>query len=593
MHIPLHDYWSLLARYLRARRGKTTLLTVLLFASIGLQLVNPQLVRRFVDAAQAGSALDILLWLALLFLAAALLDYGLTLAVTYVSEDVGWRTTNALRADLAAHCLRLDMTFHHQYTPGALIERVDGDVGQLARFFAQLVIQLLGNFLLLLGILGVLAWEDWRLGLGFLGFVIGALAILFWLRDFATPAMQASRAASADLFGFLEERLGGTEDLRANGAVAYTMNQFFGYMRRLWQTARNAQLRSALFGSLIVVWFELGTVLALALGALLFQANALSIGTVYLLYAYLRMVSGPLLTMTGELQRLQEASASMARIRELLGERRAVGDGTIVALPAGPLAVTFDRVHFAYGQPATLGTDATPGTPLLHEFSLALTPGRSVGLLGRTGSSKTTLARLLLRLYDPQAGTVALDGVDLRQLTLATLRRHVGIVTQDVQLFNASVRDNLTFFDSRIDDAAIAQALATVGLGDWLSTLPAGLDTALSSGGGSLSAGEAQLLAFARVLLKNPGVVILDEASSRLDPLTERRLDRAIEGLLHGRTALIIAHRLSTVQKVDDILILEEGRIREFGPRARLATDPTSRFAQLLRTGLDFDEVLT
>jgi len=222
MHIPLHDYWSLLARYLRARRGKTTLLTVLLFASIGLQLVNPQLVRRFVDAAQAGSALDILLWLALLFLVAALLDYGLTLAVTYVSEDVGWRTTNALRADLAAHCLRLDMTFHHQYTPGALIERVDGDVGQLARFFAQLVIQLLGNFLLLLGILGVLAWEDWRLGLGFLGFVIGALAILFWLRDFATPAMQASRAASADLFGFLEERLGGTEDLRANGAVAYT-----------------------------------------------------------------------------------------------------------------------------------------------------------------------------------------------------------------------------------------------------------------------------------------------------------------------------------------------------------------------------------
>ena len=176
-------------------------------------------------------------------------------------------------------------------------------------------------------------------------------------------------------------------------------------------------------------------------------------------------------------------------------------------------------------------------------------------------------------------------------MTLATLRRHVGIVTQDVQLFNASVRDNLTFFDSRIDDAAIAQALATVGLGDWLSTLPAGLDTALSSGGGSLSAGEAQLLAFARVLLKNPGVVILDEASSRLDPLTERRLDRAIEGLLHGRTALIIAHRLSTVQKVDDILILEEGRIREFGPRARLATDPTSRFAQLLRTGLDFDEV--
>ena len=591
MHIPLHDYWSLLARYLRVHRGKIGLLTLLLFANLGLQLINPQIVRRFIDAAAAGSAQNTLLGLALLFLVAALFKYSLTLAATYVSEDVGWRTTNALRTDLAAHCLRLDMTFHHQSTPGALIERVDGDVGQLARFFSQLVLQLLGNFLLLLGILGTLAWEDWRLGLGFFGFVLGALAILFWLRDFATPYMQANRAANADLFGFLEERLGGIEDLRANGAVAYTMNRLFGYMRQLWQTGINANLRSALFGSIIVVGFELGTVLALALGALLYQGNALSIGTVYLLYAYLRMVSGPLLTMTGELQRLQEASAGMVRISELLGETRAVADGTIATLPAGPLAVTFDRVGFAYTQAATSGPPDPASTPLLHDFSLTLTPGRTVGLLGRTGSGKTTLTRLLLRLYDPQAGRIALGGVDLRDLTLSTLRRHVGIVTQDVQLFNASVRDNLTFFADHIDDVAIEQALVTVGLGEWRRTLPAGLDTELTASGGSLSAGEAQLLALARVLLKDPGVIILDEASSRLDPLTERRLDRAIEGVLHQRTALIIAHRLSTLQKVDDILILEEGRICELGPRAQLAAEPTSRFAQLLRTGLDFDKV--
>lgn len=184
-----------------------------------------------------------------------------------------------------------------------------------------------------------------------------------------------------------------------------------------------------------------------------------------------------------------------------------------------------------------------------------------------------------------------MGGVDLRQLPLSTLRRHVGIVTQDVQLFNASVRDNLTFFDRRISDAAIEKALAILSLEDWLRTLPRGLDCELTTGGGSLSAGEAQLLAFARVLLKDPGVVILDEASSRLDPVTERRLDQAINQLLHNRTAILIAHRLSTVQKVDDILILEEGRIREVGPRTQLAADPTSRFAQLLRTGLESDEV--
>ncbi|MEZ4731408.1 MAG: ABC transporter ATP-binding protein [Caldilineaceae bacterium] len=593
MHIPLRDYWSLLARYLRTQRGKVTLLALLLFGSIGLQLINPQIVRRFIDAAQGGQSTATLLWLALLFLGAALCNYLLRLATTYLSEDVGWRTTNALRADLAAHCLRLDMTFHHQHNPGTLIERIDGDVGQLARFFSQLVLQLLGNFLLLFGILAVLAWEDWRLGLGFLGFVIGAIFILIRLRDFATAEMKAERAASADLFGFLEERLGGTEDIRANGAVPYTVHRLFQHMRDLWRKGMAARVRSALFGSVIVVWFELGTVLALALGALLFLRDALTIGTVYLLYAYLRMVSNPLLRMSDEVQQLQEAGAGMTRIRELLAETSAVVEGTHTTLPSSPLAVTFDHVDFTYGKPAVVNGGAGPGEnrPILQDFSLTLAPGRTLGLLGRTGSGKTTLTRLLLRLYDPQAGTVSLGDVDLRQLTRATLHRHVGIVTQDVQLFNASVRDNLTFFDRRINDDAVEKALATVGLSDWLRTLPAGLESELSAGGSNLSAGEAQLLAFARVLLKDPGVVILDEASSRLDPVTERRLDQAVARLLHNRTALIIAHRLRTVQQVDDILILEEGRIQEFGPRPQLAADPTSRFAQLLRTGLEFNEV--
>ena len=186
MHLLRHDDWSLLARYLRSHWPKVFVLAMLLLGSIGLQLINPQLVRRFIDAAQAGSPTQTLLRLALLFLGAAFLNYLLTLALTYLSEDVGWRTTNALRTDLAAHCLRLDMRFHQQYTPGALIERIDGDVGQLARFFAQLFLRLVSNGLLLLGILLVLAWEDWRLMAGFLGFLLGAFWILFRLRDFAT-----------------------------------------------------------------------------------------------------------------------------------------------------------------------------------------------------------------------------------------------------------------------------------------------------------------------------------------------------------------------------------------------------------------------
>jgi ABC-type multidrug transport system fused ATPase/permease subunit len=588
MHLPIGDYWSLLARYLRAQRLNVFWLALLLLGSIGLQLVNPQLVRSFIDAAQAGRPLATLLRLALLFLGAAFLNYLLTLALTYLSEDVGWRTTNALRTDLAAHCLRLDMRFHHQTTPGALIERVDGDVGQLARFFAQLFLRLVSNGLLLVGTLVVLAWEDWRLVAGFLGFLLGAFWILFRLRNFATPYMEAERAASADLFGFLEERLGGRDDLRANGAIPYTLQRLFLVMRAYWRAGMSARVRGAIFGSIIVVWNEIGTALVLALGAFLFLRDALSIGVLYLLYAYIRQLTGPLLDLTGELQQLQEAGASINRIKALLDERSTLTDGTMTTLPNGPLAVAFKGVGFAYDQPA--GEPDNERKPLLTDFTLALPAGRTLGVLGRTGSGKTTLTRLLLRFYDPQAGHITLGDVALPQLTLTALRRHVGIVTQEVQLFNATVRDNLTFFDRRIDDAALWDALTTVGLQEWVAKLPAGLDTVLS-GAGALSAGEAQLLAFARLLLRDPGVVILDEASSRLDPVTEGRIEGAITALLKNRTAIIIAHRLRTVQKVDEILILEQGRIQEYGPRTQLAADPASRFSQLLKTGLDFDEV--
>jgi ABC-type multidrug transport system fused ATPase/permease subunit len=214
-----------------------------------------------------------------------------------------------------------------------------------------------------------------------------------------------------------------------------------------------------------------------------------------------------------------------------------------------------------------------------------------LGLLGRTGSGKTTIARLLFRLYDPTEGAVRLGGVDVRAPRLAELRRRVGVVSQDVQLFHATVRDNVTFFDPSVPDDRIVAVLDEVGLGPWLRRQPRGLEAELRGAGG-LSAGEAQLLAFARVFLKDPGLVVLDEASSRLDPATERLLERAVDRLLAGRTAIVIAHRLATVARADRVLILEAGRVAEAGARAALAADPASRFARLLRVGRQAEGVL-
>jgi ATP-binding cassette subfamily B protein len=307
-----------------------------------------------------------------------------------------------------------------------------------------------------------------------------------------------------------------------------------------------------------------------------------------------------------QLDDLQQATASIQRVQQLFATEPQIVDAEQGALlPNGPLSVELDAVSFAYPDGVTMNderrtmsipADADESSLIVHrssfdlvldDISLEIESGQVLGVLGRTGSGKTTLTRLLLRLYDPTVGTVRLGGVDLRRVPNADLRARVAIVTQDIQLFSATVRDNLTFFDAAIPDARIMAALDTLGMGDWVRALPNGLDTLLASGGTGLSAGQAQLLAFARAFLRDPGLIILDEASSRLDPATERQLEQALERLLRDRTAIIIAHRLGTLERVDQILILEDGRVRERGPRAQLVRDPDSRFAQLLRVGME------
>ena len=268
---------------------------------------------------------------------------------------------------------------------------------------------------------------------------------------------------------------------------------------------------------------------------------------------------------------------SIRRVRELLQTEPKIQDGPGAVLAPGAWSVECQDISFSY----------QPEQPILKNLSFHLSPGKVLGLLGRTGSGKTTLSRLLFRLYDTSHGTIYLGDTDIKNLQLSDLRRHIGIVTQEVQLFQASVRDNLTLFDRTIEDEQVLAGLRALELSSWYDTLPDGLDTELPPGGGGLSAGEAQLLAFTRVFLRDPGLIILDEASSRLDPATERLLERAIDTLLQNRTAIIIAHRLSTVHRADEIMILEEGRIREYGEYENLAANPNSILFSLLRTGLE------
>lgn len=577
MKIPLRQYWILLANYIRPQGRRVVYLAIFILAGIALQVVSPQIMRFFVDAAREGAAESELMRAAVLFIILALVQQIASVLATYLGENVGWSATNALRSDLSRHCLRLDMTFHNQHTPGEMIERVDSDVTSLSNFFSQFTIQLLGNALLLVAILALLWAEDWRVGLVLTVFAVTAMLVLGRLRNIAVPQWHAARQAAAELFGFLEERLDGTEDIAASGAKAYVLRRFYELMRRIYREHLRAALMSNVMINSSSMLFVLGNAAALGVGAYVYQQGAATIGTVYLIFSYTNLINRPIQRITHQLEDLQRASAGITRVRQLLATESALDEKATAALPAGPLSVHFDHVTFGYE------TD----DPVLDDLDFRLEPGRILGLLGRTGSGKTTISRLLFRLYDPRSGSVRLGDADIRDLALADLRRGVGMVTQNVQLFHASLRDNLTFFDRSVPDELILQVIRELGLSPWYDGLDQGLDTEIESSGSGLSSGEAQLLAFARIFLKDPGLVILDEASSRLDPATEVLIERAVDRLLRGRTGIVIAHRLGTVQRADDIMIIHEGRIQEHGERAALAADPGSRFAELLQTGLE------
>jgi len=574
MAVSYAQHRQFLLSYLRPQWPRVALLAALLLTSIGLQLVTPQILSRFIDLARAGAVPGDLVRLAVFFLLVAVSGQLVSALSVYASENVGWTATNKVREDLALHCLRLDLPFHNAKTPGEMIERVDGDVTQLSGFFSQFVIRVLGNIVLLGGILVLLYRADWRVGLVYTIFTAATLLILRRLMETAVPLFKEARQAGAILLGFLEERLSGTEDIRASGAVPYVLRRLSEALRNQLEKSRRAWLRGTMMWATTAVLLAVGNALAFGMGAWLLRRGVITVGTVYLFFHYTEMLRRPLEQITRQMQDLQRASAGISRVGDLMALETATKDGT-GRLPPGPLSVEVDRVSFGY----------VPDDLVLRDISFRVEPGRVLGLLGRTGSGKTTIGRLFVRFYDPTSGVIRLGGADVRDVPLSDVRGRVGLVTQDVQLFHASVRDNLTFFDARISDERIMAVLRELGLLDWAQSLPEGLDTQI--GPRSLSGGEAQLLAFARVFFKDPGLVILDEASSRLDPATEQLVERAVGALLRGRTAIIIAHRLATVHRADEILILEDGAVLEHGARSALAADPASRFASLLRTGLE------
>ncbi|WP_339260898.1 ABC transporter ATP-binding protein [Paenibacillus sp. FSL R5-0713] len=566
---------SWLLRYLKPVKGRLALLLIMLLTSTGLQLLNPQIIKRFIDTAANGGVLTNLIQLAGIFLVVAVFNQLITVAVSYLGNDVAWRATNQLRGDLLKHCLRLDMRFHNVKTPGEMIERVDGDVTSISNFFAMFIVQVIGSFVLLAGILGFMFSVNVPIAMVMTVFTLLSILFMVFIRNLGVDSSKNERAASAALFGLIEERIAGIEDVQANGHVPYVMNRFYRTMRTVFRKGRKAWLLRVIPWNTTVVLFALAVTAVLLLGVHYYMEGLISIGTLFLIYQYTQMLNDPIEMLGDQVQEFQKAKSGMLRSRELLSMQSVIEEGTEEQLPEGPLGLEFNQVHFSYNQ----------DKPVLQDINFAIKPGERLGIIGRTGSGKSSLSRVLLRLYNLDRGTIRVGGTDITKLSLQALYRRVGMVTQDVQLFDGTLRDNLTLFNGDVSDHMIRETTDRLGLSQWINSQPEGLDTYLAAGGASLSAGEAQLFALTRVFLTEPSLVILDEPSSRLDAATEGMLQSAIDQLMKQSTGVIIAHRLATLEKVDRIMVLGDGKVLEFGAREELASNPASHYARLLITG--------
>lgn len=542
-----------------------------------MALAGPLVVRAIVDHARAGATTNDIVRLAVLFLVIAVGAQLLTVAFTWFATVTAWHTTNEIRVRLASHVLGLDHEFHRKHTPGELIQRVDGDVTSVSDFLGQVVPRALGALAMVVGMILVLAVVDWRLAVGAAIYVALSALLIVRLRHRAVGEASDEMGAYAKLYGGIEERLTAAEDLRANGAGAHAMWRFMGESAGALNSAvrrESAFLRLwwAVQGSVGV-----GASVSLVTGALLVRSDAISLGTAFLMFQYVLLLERPLEDVVHQLETVQKANGAMVRVIDLLAIRPAITDEGTISPADGPLAVEFDAVSFQYD-------DDADDEQVLRDISLTVDAGRSVGVVGRTGSGKTTLSRLVLRLIEATDGQLRLGGVPVADIPLGELRRRVAMIPQEVELFSGSVRDNVTLFDHVPTDDDVETALRLAGLD---ALVVGGIHRQLGSGGAGLSAGEAQLLALARVWVRNPDLVVLDEATARVDPATEIRLEAAVAELIRGRTTLIIAHRLSTLRHVDEIVVLDHGTIVEHGDREALVADNDSRFRHLLDLALE------
>jgi ATP-binding cassette subfamily B protein len=519
-----------------------------------------------------------------LLLAAVLVR--LSLQGTHV-QVVGQRLTARIREALFRHVMALSLRFHDTTPTGKLVTRLTSDVEALAEVFGSGAVGLLGDLVSLMVISITMLMIEWRLGLMLIALQIPVTLGMLWLQRRYRRANYRVREELGQLNSDLQENLQGLEVVQMFRREDENSRRFRTTNQAYRRAVDGVIIYDSAISSMIEWVSQAAIALVLAVGGGLVTGGAMGLGTLTSFILFSLRLFDPLRQLAERFTQIQGGLTAVERIDELLSrpiEITDISDGArseVVRRSASqrysPGEVVFEGVKFAY----------RPDDPILHDLSFRISPGEHVAIVGPTGSGKTTIIRLLCRLYDPQAGRILLDGIDIRELPLAVLRQRLGVVLQDTFLFSGSVASNVRL-DCPLTDREVEKLCLDLGLGSLLKRLPQGLATSLRERGSNLSSGERQLLAVARVAARDPSVLVMDEATAFLDPSTEATLQRDLERLLKDRTAIVIAHRLATVESSDRILVLRKGRLIESGTHRELraAGGLYAQLAELQEKGL-------
>jgi ATP-binding cassette, subfamily B, bacterial len=556
------------------------LIVVIIGATIGI--ANPLIYRYIINEGILKGNAPLVIRLAVLVAVLGLLDGALGMSQGYLSARVGASVVLSLRAKLFEHIQQMPLAFFTRTQTGALVSRLNNDVSGARTAFTDILSNVVGNVITVTLILGAMFLLSWRITLAALVLVpLFVFPARFWGRK-----LQAITRESYDLTASMNNLM--VERFNVAGALLAKLfgrqqdeNKSFGEKaERVSDIGVTQAVYGRLFLAALLLMASFATALAYGWGGVLAVRHTLDVGTVVALVSYLARLYVPLLGLSNIQVSVMTALVSFERVFEILDLPPMIQEkADAVAIPSGPATVSFDHVSFRYPAASEVSLaslesiavpDKTPEKTVLNEITFTAKPGELVALVGPSGAGKTTITHLVPRLYDVKGGAIKIDGIDVRDATLASLHQRIGVVTQDAHMFHDTIRANLLYAKADASDAEITEALRAAQVLRLVESLPQGLDTLVGERGYRFSGGEKQRLAIARLLLKAPDIVILDEATAHLDSESEAAIQKALEVALAGRTSIVIAHRLSTILKADQILVVQEGTIVQRGTHAEL-----------------------